>query len=535
MGNGITGSLLEVQTDSLTGSNSIDSLLALSQWSLGTNNRTITYSFPNPGSWTRLYSGEMEYRSLQALNAVQQAQVTRALASWANVANITFTQVEDNATQAGDLRFAISTGINQRVSSGHSYYPSSVAAGGDVWMARDLGDATVGSFYFQSLIHEIGHALGLKHPGDYNVGGSSGDGPFLPDLTDNTAYSVMSYNDNQQLSIGTYLTGPSLYDIQAIQHLYGANMAAAPGNDTYVLGIAFQTIWDTNGSNTLDGSALTGNQILDLRAGNFSFNDTTLSAALAYGSRIQTARGGIGTDTIYANDLGDAIDGGAGSDTVVFAGASSAYTVVGAGNWLWISQGATNWTLSNVESLRFADRTLAAGSVRLDSLAYLAANPDLLRAGITTQSAEAHYAAYGRAENRSISFDYASYLAANPDLLRAGITSAQGAELHYVSNGYRENRTTGFDALGYIAANPDLIRAGITSAAAGVQHYLTYGYRENRTTGFNATGYLNANADLRAAGITTATAAEQHYISFGYAEGRRFSAAAGMLAAPGIG
>jgi len=154
---------------------------------------------------------------------------------------------------------------------------------------------------------------------------------------------------------------------------------------------------------------------------------------------------------------------------------------------------------------------------------YLAANPDLLRAGITVRTAQAHYNAFGVRENRQTTFDAAAYEAANPDLIQAFGTNTTAALNHFISSGYREGRSTTFNASSYEAANPDLIQAFGTDITAATAHFITNGYRENRSTSFNAISYIAANADLVTAFGTNTTAAITHYITSGYRENRSTS------------
>ena len=103
-------------------------------------------------------------------------------------------------------------------------------------------DVSLGSRGFTRLLHEIGHALGLEHPGDYNAGPGvtityDANAEYIEDTKQ---YSVMSYFDASETGAdhvdGTttiYGATPLLHDIAAIQRLYGANMTTRTGDTTY--------------------------------------------------------------------------------------------------------------------------------------------------------------------------------------------------------------------------------------------------------------------------------------------------------------
>ena len=139
---------------------------------------------------------------------------------------------------------------------------------------------------FQTLVHELGHGLGLAHPHD-NGGGSTiwpgVTGPFDSYGSNNLnqgIFTVMSYNDGWDqvqdpygngLTTYGYVAGPMAFDIAAIQYLYGANMSYHTGADTYTLpdvnapGTYWTCIWDAGGIDQIVYGG-TRNVTIDLRA-----------------------------------------------------------------------------------------------------------------------------------------------------------------------------------------------------------------------------------------------------------------------------
>jgi hypothetical protein len=306
----------------------------------------------------------------------QQGGVEKALATWAAVANLTFIKFGSS----GNIQFGTSDQSDQ--SGGFAYMSN--APGEDAYVfTNNVSNANFsfadGGYGLMTMIHEIGHTLGLKHPGDYDATGSSAEGPFLPDDDDNTDYTLMSYNDGYSTSMfGKYAATPMLYDIQAIQYLYGANTSYHVFADTYrVTGnTAPMCIWDAGGTDTLDFSGCSGKTVIDLNEGGFSSTgNDNYNVSIAYNVVIERAIAGNGGSTIITNEEGNTILGGSGDDLVFLGygddtftgggGKDSAvfyydyadYLLTGTNANLKVA-GDGNDVLNGVRELEFDDRTI---------------------------------------------------------------------------------------------------------------------------------------------------------------------------------
>lgn len=336
-----------------------DSLLQGPLWGTGTGSTIITYSFPfsdDPGYWsTSSATGYGPSNGSEApwdaefapLNAQQQDAARAALAVWSNVANIIFQEVTETTANVGTLRFAF-TSYEMEGSAAYAYLPSDAPIGGDVWISSSellSTDWAPGTFNFQTLVHEIGHALGLKHPFD-----NSGSGTVLAAGEDYYGNSVMSYsawNGDNDSSINFETATPMLYDILAIQHLYGANTSFNAGETTYSYSAGqnyYETIWDAGGTDTITFTGA-GAAVIDLRAGQWSQLGNPLeirsneqdilqreTVRIAEGVTIENATGGSGNDTITGNDVDNVIIGGAGSDSIIGGNGFDLLDLRGGGN-----------------------------------------------------------------------------------------------------------------------------------------------------------------------------------------------------------
>lgn len=385
-----------VSNFSPTGNAGIDGLLAGIKW--GTT--SLTFNFPSSPSLYDAGYAEAQSPAFGPLNASMQGAVRFALSNYAAVSNLKFTELPTATADLPSAYTASKPGTEEAGALAWAYFPSTEPSGGDSWYNMSSGkdniNGTMGGNDWATVLHELGHALGLKHPHDVN-----GSFAAMPSAFDYGDYTVMSYRSYaggalSEFSNETWGYSQTLMelDIAAVQAMYGANYSYNAGDTVYKFSATtgeifvngasmgkpganrlYATLWDGGGSDTYDLSNYTTDLKIDLNPGAFStFSTAQLAKLKADGSvlangnianallyqgdarsLIENVIGGSGSDRIVGNKANNSVDGGAGIDTFVVAATRGEVTITTSGLRTILTSAEGTDTLINIEKVLFSD------------------------------------------------------------------------------------------------------------------------------------------------------------------------------------
>ena len=324
--------------------------------------KTFRYVFP---SGIPAYDSDLEHaRGYRQLSAAQQRNAVIVLEYLEEIIDIRVEKTDDP-----DQPNTISIAVNdQSGSAGYARYPDSDSSGSDIFLADIASNATLdpGTPGANTLVHELGHALGLKHPFDESdADGDIADPPYLQGPEDHGRWTMMSYTETPQ----EYKLTFSELDIAALQYMYGTSRNSRTGDDTYVYETGSPNfIWDGAGKDTIDASESSKPVTIFLEPGYHGFSGPGKNELITAPGQI-TVNFGTEIENLAGSNHADRLTGGEGLDHAVYFRSKESYAIESGGGYITVSAGGgpaspsppepDNDRLNGIERLVFANVNLA--------------------------------------------------------------------------------------------------------------------------------------------------------------------------------
>ena len=281
-------------------------------------NKIFYYSFPQsiPDYDTR----EEHALGYRQVDVSQQTQVLTLLSHVEEIIDVTF-EFTSNPDQPNVFSFAYN---QQSGSGGYAQYPNKESYGSDVFLNDASYNSTLrpGTYGANVLTHEVGHALGLKHPfSTEDVSGDIADPPYLTGSEDHARWAMMSYTE----SSAEYKLSFSPLDIAALQYIYGVNPDSRSGDDIYKYSASQANfIWDGSGTDAIDASGSTQKVTIYLEPGYWGYKGSAKAEKITssgqitvnFGTVIENLIGSRYDDKLVGNSADNSISGGSGDDVL---------------------------------------------------------------------------------------------------------------------------------------------------------------------------------------------------------------------------
>ena len=277
--------------------------------------------------------GGYEFR---AMDPFQKSQTRAAFNAISKATGLQFEFVENPTEGAIRIGTARTTFENSTKESGgvnfNNFRKNDKPLWNDIYISYGMDDKYgFGDQGYTTLLHEIGHALGLDHLSE--AAGTVG-------VSYSRAASVMSYaswldSEGGSAQGASYGMTPLILDILALQKLYGTDtnqgdntnyifdpkvlspierLSPSANDDKHIYKGQVRALWDTSGVDTLDAQAYTESVQIDLRPGYLSSIGGAKNIAVAFNTQVENVIGGSGNDELTGNEAGNELTGGKGND-----------------------------------------------------------------------------------------------------------------------------------------------------------------------------------------------------------------------------